>query len=215
MAWGEGLLLVAGNLIISSVFYSRMQPENPCNFPPKIDPSCGNVAILINYPWRNVKPSAGPVFFWRQPVNQGLIFKRWGGAVDGRKSAKHLGSTLHSNENQESIVTNLPSDWCRISFINSSSSSCARLPTFQTSILECEGHHPLLGGVAVPNYHSSLWFYGFPYSVSPFALQEEGRSATHCQQRPRYHMWIQPPKKYPISTKKNNPLELKLGGLKN
>ena len=65
---------------------------------------------------------------------------------------------VQSNENQESIVTNLPSDWCRISFINSSSSSCARLPTFQTSILECEGHHPLLGGVAVPNYHSSLWF---------------------------------------------------------
>ena len=63
LAWGEGLLLVAGNLIISSVFYSRMQPENPCNFPPKIDPSCGNVGILINYPWRNVKPSAGPVFF--------------------------------------------------------------------------------------------------------------------------------------------------------
>ena len=37
-------------------------------------------------------------------------------------------------------------------FINSSSSLCARLPTFQTSTLEYEGHHPLLG--APYNDHS-------------------------------------------------------------
>ena len=94
---------------------------------------------------------------------------------------------VQSNENQESIVTNLPSDWCRISFINSSSSSCARLPTFQTSILECEGHHPLLGGWP---YQTIIRRCGFKDSLtqSHRLPYKEGRSATHCQQRPRYHM---------------------------
>ena len=72
---------------------------------------------------------------------------------------------VQSNDKKESIVTNLPSDWCRISFINSSSSSGARLQNFQTSILD------FFGGPYQTIIRRSGRIPGIP--PPPFALQKE------------------------------------------